>query len=342
MQIRIKPYEFLQMKIPDVSSSNGKGSLYITPQRIILCTKNGPVYEKNIQDIEQITGTGYKGTIITNEDELSISTKNFTSSTWGKTIEFWKKGVLQNIKMKNIPKVDEIENAVELQIKQHMIDSFDLPTYSDIRELPEILQNSDFSFRPYNITELEKEDGPEGKIKKSKELDKIVQDTNIVLAALRYDGFILGPPPAYYIRMLQRHCLNFIDTLLYNWIQGKEYITDVIRGKGYLARASARFLEFASWPDRFYVSKPYMPNKQEWYHEINPASLGGFPYNILQKCSTMIPIIQKTANEIHKEPTNNPHMRLREVYLSIRDGKPIPIPKQSTMEVARQYTEYPW
>ena len=107
--------------------------------------------------------------------------------------------------------------------------------------------------------------------------------------------------------------------------EGLRYITGVISGKN-SPRAYNNYKRYAGRPDKWYEPKPIIPMKTEWHHELNPASCGGHPYDIRERCRSMIPVVTQVADELHENPTHNPYLRMRQVFEAVRDGKPLPTP----------------
>ena len=237
---------------------------------------------------------------------------------WGNTILFWKEGVVTNH-----AKVDGPP-----------------PAFREIAELPGIMRQTRWNFRWYDRQTLAKYGTP-GRIPDNDEFERLVRHTNIILAALRHDGFPNGPPPAYYRMMLRRHALAHVTHLVWGWLEARRHMRDVISGRGRLPRAYTGRRFIMDWPDRWYEPKPFDETKREWYHEINPAGCGGTSYQIMEKCRTMIPLMTRVADELHENPTYNPYLRLRQLYEAIRDGRSIPPPPREALPLARRATGNP-
>ena len=329
--IRIKPFEWLHMTVEGRGSA-GKtklnGTLYITPHRIVIQTGNGPEWSADIRDITVQS----KDTIqVQDGRQLKWSSKN---TWWTEAIKFWKEGVVTNI--------------------QHTDDP--LPTYSTIQELPNIIRNTRYNIRWYDKTTLNIQ-------RETDEFKKVARDTNIILAALRYDGYTNGPPPIHHVRMLQRHALVYATNLAYSWKSAQRRILNIIQGKGHLAGEG--MLDRHDWngpdhwladhPDIYHMSKPIAqyvsadnpirappPPPPKWNQTLSPTILGGHPYGMLHKCRTMIPIVMKLADEMHENPTHTPYMRIKQIYLALLQNAAIPPPPVAALPAARNATGNLW
>lgn len=320
--IRIGPNEWLHMAVPGsgkMGRNKVSGTLYITPKRVVIQGRDGPVWSSPINGITTIQAKGKEGRMSTTAGlEVSWSSK-VPVAWWGNAINFWKKGIIQDAKKVDGPP----------------------PTFSDIAELPDILANTNWRIRRYGRDELTSEGIP-GDIPDTDDFRKVARDTNVILAALRHDGFPDGPPPTYYRLMLRRHALVHITKLVWGWKRAERYIISVISGHGHRPDSARMFPVFAIWPDRWIEPKPFQGVDREWYHEINPASCGGHPYEILQKCRAMLPVITRVADELHEDPTYNPYLRMRQLFESIRDNTPIPPAPREALQLARAATGNPW
>ena len=318
--IRILPYEWLHMEARGSGRLAGgriSGTLYVTPHRAVIQGRDGPVWSAPVKTLD-VKAEGKAG-VLSTPDGRRLTWKSGTPvSWWGSAILFWRRGVLQGVKKTDGPP----------------------PTFGDIAELPEALARTAWNVRWYGREELAAEGlgtppGGDG-------FERTARRTNMILAALRHDGFARGPPPAYYRRMLRRHALVHITHMVWGWKTGLDYITRVIRGRGHMARAGGGFLRHADWPDRWYEPKPFAPAGREWHHEINPAHCGGHPYQILRECRAMIPVVTRVADELHENPTHNPYLRMRQLFEAIRDGRPPPPPPREALPLARAAASDPW
>lgn len=318
--IRIRPYEWLHMGVRGSGRLAGgriSGMLYVTPHRVVIQGGDGPAWSASVRDLT-VKSEGRSGVMSTPDGRHVTWKSGMPVARWGNAILFWKRGIIQDAK-----KTDGQP-----------------PTFGDIAELPEVLARTAWNIRWYNRETLAAEGL--GTPPESDEFKKTTHHTNMILAALRHDGFPNGPPPAYYRRMLRRHALAHATHMVWGWKSGLLYITDVICGRGYMARAGREFAEFAGWPDRWYEPKPFAPARREWHHEINPASCGGCPYQILEKCRAMIPVMTRVADELCETPTHNPYLRMRQLYEAIRDGRPLPPPPREALPLARAAASDPW
>lgn len=316
--IRIRPLEWLHMEVRGsgrLGNSKVSGTLYLTPKRVII-QAGGPVWEANLSDLT-IQPDG-KTAIMTADSREVTWTSKTPITWWGNAIRFWQKGVIQNAKPTDGPP----------------------PSFGDITELPEIIRNSKWSIRQYNQQELSAEGIP-GEIPTSDEFTRTSYRTNMILAALRHDGFPDGPPPAFYQMMLRRHALTHVTNLVWSWRSALRYVTAIISGKGRQASTDKIGLVFASWPDRLFEPKPLTVDPG-WYHQMNPASCGGHPYQMLEQCRRMMPIITRVADELHDHQGHNPYLRMRQLFEAIRDNQPLPTPPREALRLARAATNQPW
>ena len=318
--IRIRPYEWLHMEVLG-SGRLGKrkvsGTLYITPHRVVIQGANGPEWSAPIKDIT-VSSRGSTGKLEAPDGNIEWKSK-MHPAWWCNAILFWKDGVVTGHR-----KVDGAP-----------------PAFRDIADLPDALRPTRWNIRWYDRDTLMSYGIP-GKIPDTDEFNTVCRHTNMILAALRHDGFHDGPPPTYYRMMLRRHALTQVTHFAWGWREAKRHIMDVISGKDRLPRAYADFHDDMAWPDRWYESKPFANTDREWHHEINPASCGGPTYHILEKCREMIPIITRVADELHENPTHNPYLRMRQVYEAVRDGKNIPAPPREALPMAKQAAGSPW
>ncbi len=196
------------------------------------------------------------------------------------------------------------------------------PSFGSIAELPEMMRNTAWNIRWYTAEELYRE-GIEGDIPDTEQFEKVAHDTNIILAALRHDGFPNGPPPAYYRTMLRRHALVTITRMVWGWRAAESYLTRMVGGRGHLAGGDKMFPAFAGWPDRWHEPKP-LGGDRKWHHDISPTTLGGHPYQMLERCREMIPVVVRVADELHEDPGHNPYLRMRQLLEAIGNGRPPP------------------
>ena len=319
--IRIKPYEWLHLKVPGsgrLGRTKVSGMLYITPHRVVIQGGNGPAWSSPIHalDVKSRGGTGRLET----EDGHQIEWKSkMHPAWWCNAILFWKDGVVAGRTDVDGPP----------------------PIFRNIAELPEAISRSKWNIRWYDRDTLAKYGIP-GTIPATDEFDRVCRHTNIILAALRHDGFPNGPPPTYYRLMLKRHALTQITHLAWGWREARRHVRDVVCGRDRLARAYAEYHADMGWPDRMYEPKPFAGTESKWHHEINPASSGGTTYQILERCRKMIPVVTRVADELHENPTQNPYLRMRQLFEAIRDGKKIPPPPREALELARDATDNPW
>ena len=315
--IRLRPYEWLHMEVPGsgrVSESRVSGTLYITPHRIAIQGKDGPAWSAPVRHT-----TVSKDGRISSDGVHHITWKSkIPVDWWGNAVMFWKRGILYGVKQTHGPP----------------------PAFGNVAELPEVLaRHPQWNIRWYNRMTLAT--GGLGKPEETEEFNTVSRHTNMILAALRHDGYPRGPPPAYMKKMIARHALTHITHMVWGWKNGLRYISDVISGRGHRAQANRKAFPFADWTDRWYEHKPYR-RKREWYHEINASSCGGSTYQIYQTCHTMIPIISRVADELHENPTHNPYLRMQMLYESIRDNKPVPPPPREALPLARAAANDPW
>ena len=314
--IRLKPYEWLHMIIPGKGASGKNrlvGSLYMMPYRVVIQNKSGPVWMAEISDIEVLS----KDTIrVQDGRQLKWTTKSHL--WWTEAIKFWKEGVVQD-------------------------NTDPLPTYTTIHELPETMQRSRYNIRWYNKDTLHVE-------KETDEFKKAAKDTNIILAALRHDGFPNGPPPREYVRALQRHALVHVTGLVWFWLASKRRLFNIITGRGHQNGEGYLNKHFgndhnawiAEHPDSYYMAKPFALKRPEWHHEIHPGTLGGHPYMMLEQCNKMIPIIRRLADIIHEKPTHAPYLRIRQGYEALKTDRPIPPTPLAALPAAKAATNELW
>lgn len=318
--IRARPWEWRHLEIKGSGDLGGRkvaGTLHITTRRCVLQTSGGPVWEANHTDTEVSQGKNGLGILRANNSILNWKSK-VPVSWWGNSILFWKAGTLVR------------------KLEPHGYP----PRLGDPRELASTLRGTSWAFREYDAKELKK-CGIEGDIPETDSFRKTCANTNMILAALSYDGHAQGPPPAAHLHMVRRHALTNVSALVWAWKNARLYVRDIIRGKGYLGRACVRFLEHASWPDRYFEEKPYGA-EPEWHHRMNPASLGGMPYTLLERIDTMIPVLERVAADLHREPTDNPYRRLRELFEAREAGEAPPDPSRGALEAARVAAGRPW
>ena len=318
--IRIRPYEWLHMEVRGAGRLAGgkiSGVLYVTPHRVVMQGNDGPAWSAPVGDLD-VKAEGRTGVLSTPDGRRATWKSDTPVSWWGNAILFWKRGIMPDVKRTDGPP----------------------PAFGDIAELPEVLARTAWNIRWYGRETLAAEGL--GTPPMSDKLESAIHQTNMILAALRHDGFPDGPPPVYFRMMLRRHALVHATHMVWGWKNGLQYITDVIRGRGHLARAGRESAPFADWPDRWYEPKPFAPAKRGWHHEINPASCGGHPYAILERCRAMIPVMTRVADELHENPTHNPYLRMRQLYEAIRDGKPLPPPPREALPLARAAASDPW
>lgn len=319
--IRIRPYEWLHMEVSGsgyVGREKVSGTLYITPHRVTIQGSKGPAWSAPIKTLE-VSSRGNTGIMTTPDGhKVEWKSKKTPVAWWGNAIRFWKAGVIPTP-----PKADGPP-----------------PTFSSIEELPDIMSQSNWNIRWYNRETLA-ECGIPGKMPDGEEFDRIARRTNIILAALLHDGFPDGPPPAYYRMALRRHALTDITHTVWAWREGLRYITSVMAGKN-SPKAYNNYKRYAGRPDKWYEPKPIAPMKTEWHHEINPASSGGHPYAIRERCRAMIPIVSQVADDLHENPTHNPYLRMRQVFEAVRDGKQLPVPPREALPLARNAAGNPW
>lgn len=290
------------------------GTLYITPKRVVVQGGKGPLWESPISRLTVQSD----GTLSINDRSIRWKSK-VPVAWWANAILFWKKGIVCDANKMDGPP----------------------PSFGDIAELPDVLSKTRWNIRWYNRETLMAE-GIDGDIPDTEEFHRVSQHTNMILAALRYDGFHDGPPPSHYRQMLKRYALTHITGLVWGWKHAEMYMQDMISGKGHRAWYNIPALKFANWPDRWHEPKPYKPHKSQWYHQMNPACIGGHPYNMLHQCRTMIPIITKVADELHENPTHNPYLRMRQLFEAIRDDKKLPPPPREALSLARAAANEPW
>lgn len=331
--IRLRPYEWLHMTVPGTGTTGRSklgGRLYISPHRLVIQNRRGPVWTADMKDVESVT----QDTVaIRDGRRLKWNSKTYT--WWPEAVKFWKDGVVVIRHTTHEP----------------------LPPYTTIHELPEALQRTKYDIRWYDAQTLGIQDETE-------EFKKTARDTNIILAALRHDGFPHGPPPVYYTRMLQRNALAYVTSLVWYWQSQQRRIINIITGKGHLGgegvlsrphRVNVEEGEDAlkkyppgpgNWmmdhPDGWFEPKPFAPQKAEWYDELNPGFLGGHPYWMLERCYEMIPIVRRIADILHEDPTHSPYLRIREVYRALKNKKKIPPPPINALEAARTATNNLW
>lgn len=320
--IRIRPYEWLHMEVPGggrMGEARVSGTLYITPKRVVVQGAAGPVWTHPVKDLK-VRAEGRSGVLAGPDGrQVTWTSKNTPVAWWGNAIAFWKGGILQDV-----AETDGLP-----------------PAFGDIVELPDALYHAGWRIRRYDSKTLA-EGGIAGNMPDTEEFRRTVRHTNIILAALYHDGFPDGPPPAYYRRTLRRHALTHITKLVWGWKTALRQITDVVRGRGHLAGWNNLFPDSAHWPDRWFEPKPLAPAKSEWHHEINPGSCGGHPYDILERCRAMIPVMVRVADELHENPTHNPYLRMRQLYEAMRDGRDIPPPPREALPLARAAAGNPW
>ena len=142
--------------------------------------------------------------------------------------------------------------------------------------------------------------------------------------------------------MLKRHALTQVTHFVWGWREARRHMLDVVSCRDRLPRAYAEFHTGMGWPDRMYEPKPFAGTELKWCHEINPASCGGSAYQIIEKCRKMIPIISKVADELHENLTQNPYLRMRQLFEAARDGRDMPTPPSEGLTPARDATDSPW
>ena len=319
--IRARPWEWRHLEVKGSGDLGGRkvaGTLHITTRRCVLQTAGGPVWEANHLDTEVSSGKNAVGILRAGGSILNWKSKGKPVSWWGNAILFWKAGILVR------------------KLEPHGYP----PKVGDPRDLAVSMRGTSWAFREYTAEELSK-CGIEGKMPETDAFKRACDDTNMILAALSHDGYPQGPPPAAHLHMIRRHALTNVAALVWAWKNAKLYVGDIIRGKGHLGRACVRFLEHASWPDRYFESKPY-GGEAEWHHRMNPASLGGMPYVMLEHIGRMIPVMERVAGELHREPTDNPYRRLREVFEAYEAGDAAPDPARGALEAARVAAGKPW
>ena len=320
--IRIHPYEWLHLEVPGSGSlgrSKASGVLYITPRRVAIQGGDGPVWEAAIKDLAVTSSK--KAVVLTTSDGRTVTwrSKKVPAAWWGNAILFWKRGIIQGVRA--------VDGAP--------------PSFGNIAELPEALRNSRWNIRWYGADTLA-EEGIEGDIPDTEHFRRVVHETNVILAALRHDGFPDGPPPAHYRLMLRRHALVHMTKMVWGWRAAENYITRIITGRGHMAGGDRMIPVFAGWPDRWHEPKPFSKEDRRWHHEINPASLGGHPYLMLERCRTMIPVVVRVADEIHENPGHNPYLRMRQLFEAALAGEPLPDAPREALELARAAADNPW
>lgn len=315
--IRIRPQEWLHMEVKGsgrMGNAKVAGTLYVTPKRVVIQGKDGPLWESPLKDLT-VKVEGRTNTLATRDGREVTWTSKIPVAWWGNAIRFWKRGIIQNAKPVDGPP----------------------PSFGEITELPDVLRNTPWNVRWYDTLA---EEGIPGDIPQSDEFLSVSRRTNIILAALRHDGFPDGPPPAFYVMMLRRHALTHITNLVWSWRNALRYLTAVVTGRGRDARADKVGMVFASWPDRLYAPKPF--TKPDWYQQMNPACCGGHPYQMIERCRMMIPIVTRVADELHEHQGHNPYLRMRQLFEAILDDKPLPPPPREALRLARAATNNPW
>lgn len=319
--IRIRPYEWLHMEVKGsgtVGRKKAAGTLYITPHRVTIQGREGPEWSAPVKSLS-VSARGSTGRLETPEGHRIEWKSKTPPAWWCNAVLFWKAGVITG--------TSQVDGAP--------------PSFGNVEELPDILRQTKWSIRWYDRESLEA-CGIQGTIPDTEEFDRVCRRTNIILAALRHDGFPDGPPPAYYRIMLRRHALADITHTVWAWREGLRYITNVIAGKGSDPKAYNNYKLYAGRPDRWYEPKPIAPKKKEWHHELNPASCGGHPYQIRERCRSMIPVAMRVADELHETPSHNPYLRMRQIYEAVRDGRDLPPPPREALPLARTATDNPW
>ncbi len=324
--IRIRPNEWLHMEFKGSGKINNtqkiSGTLYMTNRRVVIQGSDGPIWTGLIKDMTVSVENDICHMKV-GRDDVTWKSSTIPVSWWGNAIMFWKKGTIL---------------APDGGEPSHNYGIYP-PVYNDITELPDLIKNSEWNIRWYTKDELEQ--CGMGTPENSDGFERTVYKTNLILAALRHDGFPQGPPNTHLRMLHRRHALVHVTYLVWGWKQGIRHMMTRVTGYGHYA-GDGQIAMYRQPPDKMFEPKPFSPIKREWHHEINPAHCGGHTYEILETCHRMLPIITRVADELHADPTWHPYIRLRQIYEAIRDDKAIPPPVKEALPLARAATDNPW